>query len=80
MDVHSVMKPKAQLIIENLNFQLILAIPVFISSLDFMLSRDDYEEGFITSGPDQKFHEGHNFSLNIIDNRWLHYPIHKLKN
>ena len=36
----------------NLKFPLILAISVFISSLNFMLSRVEHEFFFITLGPE----------------------------
>ena len=41
----------------NLKFQLILAISVIMSSLNFMLSRVEHEKSFITSGPGGKSHQ-----------------------
>ena len=38
----------------NLNFPISLAISVFMSSLNFMLSRVEHEKSFITSGPEVK--------------------------
>ena len=40
----------------NLKIQKILVISIFISSLNFMLSRVEYEKSFITSKPKPSFY------------------------
>ena len=39
----------------NLKIPIILVISIFISSLNFMLSRVEHEKSFITSGPKTQF-------------------------